>query len=173
MRRVHTLIRMLNHALVLALALVAPVRADATFVQTPYAPPKVVFDFYLDDPAKMGAALYWLRGLILPLSVAPYDYDPETIKVVIHGTELVTVAKKNEEKYKEVVERMRYYASLGVEFKVCMLAMQDYGYSLKDLQDFVQAVPSAPAELVHWQSRGYALLTPQVMEKRFSIESIR
>lgn len=148
-------------------------RAEATFVQTPYAPPKVVFDFYLDDPAKMGAALYWIRALAIPLSTPPYEFNPETIKVVIHGTELVTVAKKNEEKYKEAVERMRYYADLGVEFKVCLLAMGDYGYSLKDMQDFVQAVPSAPAELVHWQHEGYAVLTPQIMDKKFSIESIR
>ncbi len=154
-------------------ALSATARSDATFVQTPYAAPKVVFDFFLDDPAKMNAALYWLRSLILPLSVPPYEYNPETIKVVIHGTELVTVAKKNEAKYKEAVERMRYYADLGVEFKICMLAMGDYGYSLKDMQDFVQAVPSAPAELVHWQNQGYALMTPVIMDKRFSIESIR
>jgi uncharacterized protein len=154
--------------------LMAPLaRAEATYVETPYAPPKVVFDFYLDDPAKMGAALYWIRALALPLSQPPYEFNPETVKVVIHGTELVTVAKKNEEKYKEFVERMRYYADLGVEFKVCMLAMGDYGYSLKDLHDFVQAVPSAPAELVHWQNQGYALLTPQIMDKKFNIESIR
>ena len=160
-------------ALIAGLLLLNTARADATFVQTPYAPPKVVFDFYLDDPAKMGAALYWVRSLAIPLSQAPYEFNPETIKVVIHGTELVTVAKKNEEKYKEVVERMRYYADLGVEFKVCLLAMGDYGYSLADMQDFVQAVPSAPAELVHWQHQGYAVLTPQIMDKKYSIESIR
>lgn len=159
--------------LIAGLVLLNAARAEATFVQTPYAPPRVVFDFYLDDPAKMGAALYWVRSLAIPLSQAPYEFNPETIKVVIHGTELVTVAKKNEEKYKEVVERMRYYADLGVEFKVCLLAMGDYGYSLADMQDFIQAVPSAPAELVHWQHQGYAVLTPQIMDKKYSIESIR
>lgn len=148
-------------------------RAEATIVNTPYTAPKVVFDFFLDDPAKMGAALYWLRSLILPLSVPPYEYDAETIKVVIHGTELVTVAKKNEAKYKDMVDRMRYYADLGIEFKVCGLAMHDYGYTLKDMQDFVQVVPSAPVELVYWQNRGYAVVVPQIMDKKFSIEQIR
>ncbi len=148
-------------------------RAEATVVNTPYAAPRVVVDIFLDDPAKLGPALYWLRALILPLSVPPYEYDPETIKVVLHGTELVTVAKKNAAKYREVVERMRYYAELGIEFKVCALAMEDYGYTAKDLQDFVQIVPSAMVELVHWQNQGYALLTPQVLEKRFDIERIR
>jgi intracellular sulfur oxidation DsrE/DsrF family protein len=160
-------------ALLLGLLLSLQARADASIVNTPYAAPKVVFDFFLDDPAKMGSALYWLRSLILPLSVPPYEYNTDTIKVVVHGTELVTLAKKNETKYKDVVDRMRYYADLGIEFKVCGLAMHDYGYSAKDLQDFVQIVPSAPVELVHWQNQGYAVLVPTIMDKKFNIEDIR
>lgn len=160
-------------ALIFGLLLSLQVRAEATIVNTPYAAPKVVFDFFLDDPAKMGSALYWLRSLILPLSVPPYEYNTDTIKVVVHGTELVTLAKKNEAKYKEAVERMRYYADLGIEFKVCGMAMHDYGYSAKDLQDFVHIVPSAPVELVHWQNQGYAVLVPTIMDKKFNIEDIR
>ena len=160
-------------ALLLGLLLSLQARADASIVNTPYAAPKVVFDFFLDDPAKMGSALYWLRSLILPLSVPPYEYNTDTIKVVVHGTELVTLAKKNEAKYKDVVDRIRYYADLGIEFKVCGLAMHDYGYSAKDLQDFVQIVPSAPVELVHWQNQGYAVLVPTIMDKKFNIEQIR
>lgn len=159
--------------LIFGLLLSLQVRAEATIVNTPYAAPKVVFDFFLDDPAKMGSALYWLRSLILPLSVPPYEYNTDTIKVVVHGTELVTLAKKNEAKYKEAVDRMRYYADLGIEFKVCGLAMHDYGYSAKDLQDFVHIVPSAPVELVHWQNQGYAVLVPTIMDKKFNIEDIR
>ncbi len=159
--------------LLFGLLIAVQARADATFVDTPYASPKVVFDFFLDDPAKMGSALFWIRSLILPLSVPPYEYNTETIKVVIHGTELVTLAKKNEAKYKEAVERMRYYADLGIEFKVCNLAMHDYGYSAQDLQDFVHIVPSAPVELVHWQNQGYAILVPTLMDKKFNIEDIR
>ncbi len=164
---------MTRFALLLLVLMSALARAEATLVNTPYTAPKVVFDFFLDDPAKMGAALSWLRSLILPLSVPPYEYDTDTIKVVIHGTELVTVAKKNEAKYKEMVERMRYYADLGIEFKVCGLAMQDYGYALKDMQDFIQVVPSAPVELVYWQNKGYAVLVPQIMDKKLNLETIR
>lgn len=159
--------------LILTALLPLAARAEAPVVNTPYAPPKVVYDIFLDHPAKLGAALYWLRSLILPLSEPPYEYHPETIKVVLHGTELVAVAKKNEAKYREEVARMRYYAELGIEFKVCALALQDYGYRPADMQDFVQVVPSAMAELVHWQNQGYALLTPQVLEKRFALEEIR
>lgn len=147
----------------------------ARYVETAYEPPRVVYEFYLDDPAKMGAALYWIRSLINPLIESPYDMAPEfmDIKVVIHGTEIVTLAKKNREKYRDEVARMDYYASLGVEFKVCGLAAGDFGYTPADFYDFVQVVPSAFTELVHWQQQGYALITPQVFVRTRSIEEIR
>jgi hypothetical protein len=144
-------------------------------VQTPYTEPKVVYDFYFDNPEKINSALYWIRSLMNPLLDDPYGMAPEfmDIKVVIHGTEIVTVARKNYEKYKDAVGRMRYYASLGVEFKVCGLAAHDYGYNTDDFHAFIDVVPSAINELAHWQLEGYALITPQVMEKKYSIEEIR
>ncbi|MEZ5645727.1 MAG: DsrE family protein [Burkholderiaceae bacterium] len=153
----------------------APARAEATFVQTPYRNPKALFDFYLDDPAKMGAALYWLRSFMNPLVEAPYSMfnDDMSVIVVLHGTEIVSVARKNESRYEDVVQRMRYYADQGVKFKVCGLALQDFGYQRSDMQDFIEVTPSAITELVHWQNQGYALITPVVTEKRFSIEAIR
>lgn len=149
--------------------------AEARIVNTPYNNPKVVFDFYLDDPQKAGSALYWVRALMNPLMDDPYGIDPEfmDIVVVIHGTEIVTVAKKNHAKYKEVVGRMQYYADFGVEFKVCGLAADDYDYAAKDFYDFIDLVPSAITELAHWQQKGYALIAPKVMDKKFSIEEIR
>lgn len=144
-------------------------------VQTPYGEQKVVFDFYFDDPQKINNALYWIRSLINPLMDEPYGIAPEflDIKVVIHGTEIVSVARKNYEKYEDAVERMRYYSSLGVEFKVCGIAAQDYHYATSDFYEFIEVVPSAITELAHWQLQGYALLTPVIMEKRFSIDEIR
>lgn len=147
----------------------------AVLVQTPYTEQKVVFDFYFDDPEKINTALYWIRSLMNPLMDTPYEMAPEfmDIKVIIHGTEIVTVAKKNYGKYKDAVDRMRYYESLGVEFRVCGLAADDYGYRLEDFQDFIKLTPSAITELAHWQLQGYALITPQVMTKKLSIEEIR
>jgi hypothetical protein len=68
---------------------------------------------------------------------------------------------------------MRYYASQGVKFRVCGLALTDFGYRAEQLQDFVEVAPSAITELVHWQNQGYALVTPVVTEKKVSTESIR
>jgi len=148
---------------------------QASFVQTPYKEPKVVFDFYFDEPEKINTALYWIRSIMNPLSEAPYNYAPEfmDIKVVIHGVEIVTVVKQNYEKYKTSVERMKYYAQLGVEFKVCSLAAGDFGYSQSDFHEFIQLVPSAMPELAHWQMEGYALITPKIMDKKFSNEELR
>lgn len=162
-------------ALLLAAAPASAEEDVSQVVQTPYGEQKVVFDFYFDDPDKIGSALYWIRSLINPLMEEPYGVAPEfmDIKVVIHGTEIVTVARKNYETYRDAVERMRYYASLGVEFKVCGLAAQDYDYAVDDFYGFVDVVPSAITELAHWQLQGYALLTPYVTEKRFSIDEIR
>lgn len=162
-------------AALLALMISLPALSAGTWVQTPYKPAKVVFEFYYDDPAHMASALYWLRSHMNTLMDSPYNYSPEemSIKVVIHGTEIVTVAKKNEKQYQEIVERMRYYADLGVEFKVCGQAAEDFGYSVKDFQDFIQVVPNALVELSHWQQEGYGLITPRIFEKRFPIEKIR
>ena len=149
--------------------------AGAEFVQTPYGEQKVLFDFYFDDPRKINTALFWIRSLMNPLMEAPYEMSPDfmDIKVIIHGTEIVTVAKHNYSKYRDAVQRMRYYAELGVEFRVCGLAAHDYGYQADDFQDFIKLTPSAITELSHWQAQGYSVITPGVMEKKFSIEEIR
>ncbi|WP_296755875.1 DsrE family protein [Thiobacillus sp.] len=161
--------------MLLWLGAIAPAQAAGKWVATPYAPPKVMFEFYLDDPQKIGSALYWVRSLMNPLMEAPYNYSPEdmNIVVVIHGTEVVTVATKNEAKYQEAVDRMRYYADLGVSFKVCGQAAEDFGYAVADFQDFIEVVPNGIVELAHWQQQGYALIVPKILEKTIDIESIR
>lgn len=145
------------------------------FTQTPYEPQKVVFDFYFNEPQAINSALYWVRGLLNPLSDHPYDYAAEqhSVVIVLHGVEIVTLAKNNYQKYQQAVERMRYYAELGVAFKVCGLSLPEYHYTPADLYEFVEVVPSAITELVHWQNKGYALIRPQIMEKIYAIEQIR
>jgi len=145
------------------------------WVQTEYGEQKVLFDFYFDEPEKISSALYWIRSLINPLMDAPYDQPPELMDIIVlvHGTEIVTLAKKNNTKYKDAVERMRYYNELGIKFKVCGLAAQDFDYTHADFYDFVEVVPSAITELAHWQLQGYALITPQVLEKKHATEDIR
>ncbi|HEB59290.1 MAG TPA: hypothetical protein ENJ01_08715 [Gammaproteobacteria bacterium] len=177
LNRYHARFILILHIVFVPLLWAASVQADegAEFVATPYVPQKVIFDFYFDDPQKINAGLYWIRSFMGPLLDEPYGYAPEMldIKVVIHGTEIVTLARKNYAQYRDAVERMRYYAELGVEFKVCALAARDFDYTREDFQDFVQVVPSAMTELVHWQMQGYGLITPRIMNKHRANDEIR
>ena len=161
---------------VLVLAFPSTLFAEgASYVETPYAEPQVVYDFYFNEPEDINSALYWIRSLMNSLMEEPYAIDPEMmdIVVVIHGMEIATVATKNYERYKAAVDRMRYFSQLGVKFKVCGMAAEDYGYSAEDFQDYIEIVPSAINELVHWQQQGYALIAPKILSKKYSIDDIR
>lgn len=151
------------------------VLAESKMVYTPYKDQKVIFDFYFDEPEKISSALYWIRSWLKPLIVPPYNEAPEFLKVVvmIHGTELVTLAKKNEKRYQDIVDRIRYYNDFGFKFKVCEIAAGDFDYNIGDFQDFVEVVPSAMSELVHWQQQGYGLITPVIYSKKFSNDEIK
>lgn len=144
-------------------------------VYTPYTEQKAVFEFYFDHPDKISGGLYWLLGMFHTLNEEPYGIAPDflDVKVVLHGAEVVTLAKKNFEKYREVVERMKYYAEFGVEFKVCANSAHDFGYTPEDFHDFVQIVPNAITEIVHWQMQGYGLVIPQVLERHHSVEELQ
>jgi len=152
-----------------------PAWSQARFVQTPYQPPKALIDIYLDHPAKLASALNWIRGVMNAYTMAPYDIAPDDMSIIVllHGTEVVALARKNEAKYRDEVQRMRYYAELGVKFKICGLSMRDYSYTADDLYDFVEVTPSALSELVHWQNQGYALVPVTIMDRKVSIEEIR
>jgi len=155
--------------------LAGPAARAGRWVETPYQPQKVLFEFYFNEPAQIDAALYWLRSFLNPLMAAPYHLAPEEndIIVLLHGTEIVTVAKKNYARYRRAVDRMAYYAELGVRFRVCGLAAEDYDYAVEDFQDFVEVVPSAITEIAHWQQQGYALIVPRILDKRYRIDEIR
>lgn len=150
--------------------------AAGRLVQTPYkAPMKVVFEFYLDDPATIANALFWVRSVFNTVQASPYDFAPDDVQavVVLHGTEIATTVTRNEATYREAVDRMRYYAQMGVQFKVCGQAAHDFGYVPEDFQDFIDIVPNAMTELVYWQQQGYALIVPRILIKRESTDSIR
>lgn len=151
------------------------VQADSKRVYTPYKEQKVIFDFYFDEPEKIASALFWIRSWLDPLMKPPYTQAPEfqNVVVMVHGTELVTLAKKNEKRYQDIVDRIRYYNEFGFKFKVCALAAGDFDYKVSDFQDFVEVVPSAMTELVHWQQQGYGLITPTIYSKKFSNDEIK
>ncbi len=164
------------HWTLLAILLLFATNVHSAQVSYPkYTEQKVVFEFYFDHPQKIATALFWLKSYTQILTDEPYGYaiDDLDIKVIIHGTEIVTLAKNNYAKYTTIVQRMQYYAELGIDFRACILAAHDFGYEPEDLQDFVTLVPSALVDLAHWQLQGYAQITPVVTDKIFTTEEIR
>ncbi len=164
--------------ILLSLVIFSFAEKGAKFVQTPYkAPFKAVVEFYFDEPEKIRPALLWVSNIIYVLSNEPYNFIPGEdidIVVIIHGTEITTLVKKNREKYKDIWERIEGMSMYGVKFKVCgMAAEQLYGYTPEDFPEFVELVPSAITELLHWQQQGYALLIPQIYEMKRAREEIR
>ncbi len=150
----------------------------AKFVQTPYeAPFKAVVEFYFDEPEKIRPALEWVSNIIYVLSREPYNFVPGEdidIVVVIHGTEITTLVKKNRERYRDIWDRIEGMSMYGVKFKVCGMAAElIYGYKKEDFPEFVELVPSAITELLHWQQKGYALLIPRILERKRAVEEIR
>lgn len=172
-----TRLTLIVSALLIILFLTTSVKAaeNPKLVFTSYEPQKVIFDFYFDQPEKINSALYWIRSFLNPLMDAPYNFAPEFLDIIvmIHGTEIVALTKKNKAKYKTAVGRMGYYDTLGVKFKVCAIAANDFGYTDSDFYDFVEIVPSAMTELVHWQMKGYGLITPTIYAKKLSNDELR
>lgn len=61
-----------------------------------------------------------------PLVEAPYSMLPKDMHIIVllHGTELVTVAKKNEAQYEDVVQHMRYHANHACEVQSLWLGAE-------------------------------------------------
>lgn len=158
-----------------AFASINDIDYGAKYKYPEYSPQKVVFDFYYDEPQKIATALYWVRSVYKALGSNPYGHAPDDMKVVIviHGTEIVTLAKNNYPKYSDIVERLRYYAELGAEIRICSQAAELYGYSPMDFPDFVSLIPAAVVDLIYWQLKGYSIVSPIVTEKKYSLEEIR
>ena len=68
----------------LLIALIPGLMSGAgTRTQTPYTEPKVLFDFYLQEPAQINSALYWIRSLMNPLMDDPYNLAPDFMDIIV------------------------------------------------------------------------------------------
>ncbi|MCX8164457.1 MAG: DsrE family protein [Aquificaceae bacterium] len=139
-------------------------------VQTPYQKPfKVVYELFLDHPEKLRPAIGWISNVVYVLTNPPYSFSPEDLEIVVvsHGRELSVFVAKNRKDFADMVDRLESLSMYGVKFKVCKIAAEQiYGLSERDFYPFVELVPSAITEIIHWQMQGYALMIPQVFEIR-------
>ena len=119
---------------------------------------KVVWDFNFSDPKAVGVVLNNLNALVKATAdYGPHELEPLKVVIVSHGPELVVFAKKNYEKYKDVVDRAASFAKQGIKFEICRNAATAQGFIPEDLYGFTTVVPAGPYALAYWQAKGYSL----------------
>jgi len=119
---------------------------------------KVVWDFNFSDPKAVGFVLNYVNALMRTTSeLGPHDIDPLRVVIVSHGPEVVVFAKKNYEKYKDIVDRAASFAKQGVRFEICRHAAAAQGFQPEDLHGFATVVPAGPYALAYWQAKGFTL----------------
>ena len=119
---------------------------------------KAVWDFNFTDPKSVGVVFNNVNALLKATAeFGPKDIEPLKVVIVSHGPELVVFAKKNLDKYKDIVERAASLSKQGVSFEICRNAASAQGFAPEDLHGFVKVVPAGPYALAYWQAKGYSL----------------
>jgi intracellular sulfur oxidation DsrE/DsrF family protein len=119
---------------------------------------KVVWDFNFIDPRAVGTVFNYVNALLTATSeFGPHEIDPIKVVIISHGPELVVFARKNYEKYKDIVDRAAGLAKQGVKFEICRNAATFLGFNAEAFHGFVTLAPPAPYALAYWQAKGYTL----------------
>jgi uncharacterized protein len=119
---------------------------------------KAVWDFNFVDPKAVGVVFNNVNALLRAThEFGPREIEPLKVVIVSHGPELVVFAKKNYDKYKDIVDRAASLAKQGVRFEICKNAATAEGFAADDLYGFVTMVPAGPYALAYWQAKGYSL----------------
>jgi len=119
---------------------------------------KVVWDFNFTDPKAVAIVFNYVNALLRATAeFGPHEIDPIKVVIVSHGPELVVFARRNYEKYKDIVDRAASLSKQGVRFELCRNAATFLGFAAEDLHGFVTLVPPAPYALAYWQAKGYTL----------------
>lgn len=123
---------------------------------TSYQPSKVVYDISDPDPKALGMMLD--RANMLQ-NIYQNDVFDSSIVFVIHEGAVPLFGKNRKNRYPEVMRRAQSLA-LGeiIQFRICKASAAMQGYKERDIQDFVQMVPMADAEIIKLQREGYAYL---------------
>lgn len=119
---------------------------------------KTVWDFNFADPKAVGMVFNNLAALLKATSeFGPRSIEPIKVVIVSHGPEIVVFAKKNYDKFREIVDRAASFAQQGVRFEICRNAAAAQGFKPEDLYGFTTVVPAGPYALAYWQAKGYSL----------------
>lgn len=123
---------------------------------TPYQPSKVVYDISDPDPKILGMMLD--RASMLQ-NIYQNDVFDSSIVFVIHEGAVPLFGKKEKNRYQDIMRRAHGLAQGEIiQFRICKASAAMQGYKEGDIQDFVQVVPMADAEIIKLQKEGYAYL---------------
>lgn len=121
-----------------------------------YAKQKVVYDTAVDSVAALTSVLDRASYLSTLNGADPFD---NKIVIVLHGAEIPFFARKNIEKYKDLMTRAQSLTVGGIiEFRMCKVAAKGRGFDPKDIHGFVSMVPMGDAEIVRLQHEGYGYM---------------
>jgi intracellular sulfur oxidation DsrE/DsrF family protein len=114
-----------------------------------YQPHKVLYDVSSPSKAYFEGVLDRASFLSKIYNADPFD---ASIVLVLHGDEIPFFAIKNYRKYKDLMQRAQSLTVGGViQFRMCKVAAQGYGFKPEDIHGFVKMVPMADAEIVRLQ----------------------
>lgn len=126
---------------------------------------KAVFDWSI-PPEDTATALRFVSNFI-----KAYDeFNPAgeyQLAIVSHGPEALIFSKKNYEKYKETIDRLRSMTQVyNLKIYVCRNVVRTLGIKEEDLQDFVIVVPAGVLKLAAIQEEGFRLIPTVVHDMK-------
>lgn len=115
-----------------------------------YKPQKVVYDVNKISLKAMSGVLDRASFLSKITGADPFD---TSIVLVLHGGEIPFFARKNYEKYKDLMHRAQSLVDSEVlKIKMCQLAAEGHGFKPQDIHGFVEMVPMGDAEIIRLQN---------------------
>lgn len=115
-----------------------------------YKPQKVVYDVNVKTLHAMNGVLDRASFLSKITGADPFD---SSIVLVLHGAEIPFFARKNYEKYKELMHRAQSLVeSEALKIKMCKLAAEGHGFKPDQIHGFIKIVPMGDAEIIRLQN---------------------
>ena len=115
-----------------------------------YKPQKVVYDVNVKTLHAMNGVLDRASFLSKITGADPFD---SSIVLVLHGAEIPFFARKNYEKYKELMHRAQSLVeSETLKIKMCKLAAEGHGLKPDQIHGFIKIVPMGDAEIIRLQN---------------------
>lgn len=113
---------------------------------------KAVFHIDMDDEKALEIGLVNVTNLLKTIQSQPYD-----LVILFNGPAVNALVEKNCVNYATKIIELQKKA---VAFKVCNLALTNFGIPQKELVSDCEIVPAGIVTLIELQNEGYAYIKP-------------